>query len=579
MPNININRRLLLSRLLDGGSAPIVPSDYLLRYLDASNEFIPMDGVGFVNYNNELHLICGWNATINAPPASKKTHWKSTDGGYTWTQLTDFGGAERHAAGYLVFNNKIWVFGGDFLTDVWNYDSTNGWVLVTADWGIGDRGLFTYWADDNYIYLAGGQDTIPSTNFYTTVYRTSDGITWTSIGNLPDSYVSTGIGLKYGNDFYVIGGGRYVGAGVINWNTEIYKSTNGGVTWTTIASALPNAMRAGYPAGAVWDNKIWYLMGTDTTGNNAPGLWYTTDFTSWTTLYDNPRPRHAEQLAVQNNKLYVVAGNLWNDSTSIEKVTQTTGLPSGAVAAYGFFKGNFNATSCIQVERSSDNTSTFIGFDTNGYVDINALLAFVGTGDGRVISWIDLSGNGKDVSAAYAEAPVICISGSMNLENGLAALLCASGKKLNLTSPLSLGTTHSIHAVCKMTSYGEILAGTSTYAFYPIGTDICYYNAGGSYTTNYSATNEPFPLNQQVLVELYRRDEEVQMFLNGVKMGDASSCSAEFMSANNVFTFDRLLGEAAAPFIGNMQTIIIYDTDKFNYRKGISDYLIDLYNI
>jgi hypothetical protein len=439
--------------------------------------------------------------------------------------------------------------------------------------------LFTYWTDGTYIYLAGGQDTIPSTNFYTEVYRTSDGVTWTEIGNLPAANVSTGIALKYGNDFYVFGGGQYVGAGVVSWNTDIYKSTNNGVTWTTIASALPNDMRAGYPSGVVWDNKIWYLMGSDTTGNNAPGLWYTTDFTSWTQLYDNPRARHAEQLCVQSDKLHIVAGNMWNDSLAVEKVAQTTNIATGAIAAYSVFDLGYGATACIQVERSSDNTSTFIGFDTNGYLDTATLLTFAGAGDARVIAWVDQTGEGNDVNNVYADAPVIVSGGVLNVDNGIAALLCNGSKQLSLSSPLSLGTTHSIHVVCNMAAYSSIIGGVSSYGLYPTGTDTIYYNAAGTYTLNYSVNNVPFPLNEQVLIELYRVNEGVQMFTNGVKMGDASSCTTEFMGTNGGFTMDHLLGQTLYEFNGNIQTVIIYGSDVLTYRKGTSDTLIDLHNI
>jgi hypothetical protein len=130
-----------------------------------------------------------------------------------------------------------------------------------------------------------------------------------------------------------------------------------------------------------------------------------------------------------------------------------------------------------------------------------------------------------------------------------------------------------------MTAYSSILGGSSTYGFYPTSTDTVYYNSAGSYTINYSTSIVPFPLNEQVLVELYRVNEGVQMFRNGVKMGDASSCTTEFMGTNNGFTLDYLLGDAGAKFTGNMQTIIIYGSDVLTYRKGTSDKLIDLHGI
>ena len=46
---------------------------------------------------------------------------------------------------------------------------------------------------------------------------------------------------------------------------------------------------------------------------------------------------------------------------------------------------------CIEVRRSSDNTTLNIGFDSSGYLDIVTLLSFVGSGSGFVKTWYNQS--------------------------------------------------------------------------------------------------------------------------------------------------------------------------------------------
>jgi hypothetical protein len=71
---------------------------------------------------------------------------------------------------------------------------------------------------------------------------------------------------------------------------------------------------------------------------------------------------------------------------------------------------------CMQVKRSSDNTTLDIGF-SNNLVDTAAILTFVGTSKGSVSIWYDQSGNNYNftVEPAWGVPPVICNSGVLNL--------------------------------------------------------------------------------------------------------------------------------------------------------------------
>lgn len=55
---------------------------------------------------------------------------------------------------------------------------------------------------------------------------------------------------------------------------------------------------------------------------------------------------------------------------------------------------------CITVRRSSDNTTQNIGFTASGDLNVAALNAFIGAGNGFVATWYDQSGNARNVSQA-----------------------------------------------------------------------------------------------------------------------------------------------------------------------------------
>jgi len=85
---------------------------------------------------------------------------------------------------------------------------------------------------------------------------------------------------------------------------------------------------------------------------------------------------------------------------------------SDAAAAYSMRRLSSTYTgACLKVERSTDGTTKDIGFDEAGNLDVLTLLEFVGTGDGRIHTWFDQSGNSFNaVQTVDAAQPKICVS-------------------------------------------------------------------------------------------------------------------------------------------------------------------------
>jgi hypothetical protein len=134
---------------------------------------------------------------------------------------------------------------------------------------------------------------------------------------------------------------------------------------------------------------------------------------------------------------------------------------------------------CIRVKRSSDNAQLDIGFDSQGNLDILALLAFVGTGSGFVTIWYDQSGNGRNATqTTAANQPQIVSNGVLQTEGGKPAILFDGvDDYLAAPSPL-IDTTHSLFVLFTPkienefgTVFGQWFAG-ATGRFYLIANQI-----------------------------------------------------------------------------------------------------------
>jgi len=92
--------------------------------------------------------------------------------------------------------------------------------------------------------------------------------------------------------------------------------------------------------------------------------------------------------------------------------------PTGAYATWVL--SSTYAGALLRVRRSSDNTEQDIG-RAGGFLDVAALLAFVGAGNGFVTKWYDQSGHAHDFSqATAANQPQIVSGGALITDlNGL----------------------------------------------------------------------------------------------------------------------------------------------------------------
>lgn len=111
---------------------------------------------------------------------------------------------------------------------------------------------------------------------------------------------------------------------------------------------------------------------------------------------------------------------------------------SGAAIAFSTRKlREAYAGNCIEVRRSSDNTTQDIGFTATGDLDTSALTTFVGAGNGFVRTWYDQSGNGRNATqTTNINQPQIVSSGSVIVDSNGNPVLSGVGvsPRMNVTS-------------------------------------------------------------------------------------------------------------------------------------------------
>lgn len=250
------------------------------------------------------------------------------DGLFSWTELTtDADWSQRYDHAGVVFNGKMWIFGGydqgrmkgdTYLEDVWS--STNGeqWTLVTdsAPWK-GRRGHSINVFNDgsgNAMYLIGGFEVDEDTGYrqYTNdVWKSTDGLNWTQIKARTDAYADTTVtdwdprfnhscvnASFEGKDYlYILGGAamreNYSGLYSFKYYNDVWRSSDG-ISWEELSST-DFGERSEFAAFFDEESNRLYLHGgvhstlIETEDNynhpveNYEAIWYSDDGTTWNT--------------------------------------------------------------------------------------------------------------------------------------------------------------------------------------------------------------------------------------------------------------------------------------------------------
>ena len=155
--NVRSNRLLLVALIsvLSGLSCRLVfageDPEYRWIEVTTSAPFAARDGAGALTFKGKMWLLGGWNPgdKVHFPRICNNEVWSSEDGA-DWTLVKpntfldqDFDPASdwegRHTAGYVVYDEKMWIVGGDvnqghYQDDVLNSQNGEDWTYVKTAW-------------------------------------------------------------------------------------------------------------------------------------------------------------------------------------------------------------------------------------------------------------------------------------------------------------------------------------------------------------------------------------------------------------------------------------------------------------
>jgi hypothetical protein len=296
--------------------------------------FIGRDAFGALVFKEKVWMLGGWTSIRNVPnfpetgyPGCCTTNevWNSSDGIH-WTFVGLAPWERRHMTGWVVFNDMMWVIGGDdnmghYQYDIWNTTDGEHWneVIGYAPWS--PRVLHYVLAFDNALWVIGGQqlpaalvprpDPYPADPVdYADVWRSRDGVRWARVGVVPHHIGIICGTVVFDNQMWVIGGGTYGDhrqqVPSVPYN-EVWSSSDG-ITWTQHPNAPWSPRR--YHDVAVFDSRIWVLAGDGYDGEPFKNdVWYSTDGVQWIQLPDTPWiERHAASVFVLNDALFMMGG-------------------------------------------------------------------------------------------------------------------------------------------------------------------------------------------------------------------------------------------------------------------------------
>lgn len=279
------------------------------------------DGNMAIQMGDHLYSYGGWNGWMED---SFNDVYRSAGDLSVWEKMPDAPWHPRHTFGIGKINGDLYVFGGDHLHDVfdvWRSRDGINFVCVNEDLGetVGSRLLYGACAHNDQLFVLGGQADLGPDAGLTDVWSSANGVDWRQIARDLDFLGKniSGAVVSFANKLWVIGGGYYGHPDdARRWTNHVYSSPDG-ISWTREQDA-PWIGRQ-YANVCVWDNKLWMVAGTNAA--NLADIWHMSKDGEWT-RFDAPpdfEARHASGLAVYNDQLVIVCGNMHNDCWVIEK--------------------------------------------------------------------------------------------------------------------------------------------------------------------------------------------------------------------------------------------------------------------
>ena len=262
---------------------------------DAGSTFTKVEVTGsFLRNNLTRYSTAAANGTIyvtggnlvGTSSSNQNRVWKSVNGGKTWQELTT--GTKFSARGghtTLAIGTNIYVIGG-YITGadrVWRSSDGDNWAQVTMSAST----TFSARSNHSSVYIPSGANAgmyviggFGASTRLNDVWKSTDGgATWTRVTadagfSARNTHSSVYIPSGANAGMYVIGG--RTGGGASSLVNDVWKSTDGGVNWTRVTANAAFAVRSLHSSVA-FGQAIYVFGGRGVSGNHYNDVWKSTD--------------------------------------------------------------------------------------------------------------------------------------------------------------------------------------------------------------------------------------------------------------------------------------------------------------
>jgi len=220
-------------------------------------------------FKNRMWFMGGWYAG-RLPDASASNEVWSSANGAQWDCVTKKAGwSARCGAAGVVFKNKMWILGGieryldgnasHLKNDVWSSSDGKTWTQVTAKAPWAPRAFHGAVVFQGKIWVFGGGNYQPSYQGFNDVWSSPDGVNWTKVTEHaawdPRIWFSS---VVFKEHMWVLGGWNPTWS---NWKDAWYSAD--GVKWHKLPVIWPTSMwSARHEQSAyIFKDKLWIVGG------------------------------------------------------------------------------------------------------------------------------------------------------------------------------------------------------------------------------------------------------------------------------------------------------------------------------
>jgi hypothetical protein len=297
--------------------ADAVPAVSWVRATEAAG-WQPRDSQGELVFDDKLWIFGGWFNSYEAPP---RDVWNSADG-ETWNLVqNDAPWKHSDLSMSVTFRNRMWFMGGWYngrlpghsaSNTVWSSNNGTTWKQETDDAGWSPRlaaGLVVF---KDRMWVLGGTE-----NYYfgdndslkNDVWSSADGKTWQQQTAAAPWPARAYLQAAVLNDrIYVFGGGNYVPE--YKAFNDVWSSADG-IDWRRETPNAPWHERLWF-SSVVYRGQIWVLGGwSNNPSTNWGDVWHSVNGREWKRLQaaDSWKERHEHSTFVMNDRIWIAGGH------------------------------------------------------------------------------------------------------------------------------------------------------------------------------------------------------------------------------------------------------------------------------